>query len=139
MAASILSVIQFDDCESNTESGFCDGSSVWDLTEDFGLFGCKDYRFISAISGFRSQSNSGVMFPLRGLPMELLEAIRAKFEGHETQSGWLNLDEIIEALQHQSVAMTELSPPVRNVLSAMRLLSSEYCGTRVRLIFAILD
>ena len=38
------------------------------FVKDYGLVGCKDYLFISAISGIRSQGEFTPLYAMRGLP-----------------------------------------------------------------------
>lgn len=137
MGAHILAYIQFDDSTSPEEKPFSQDPSVWDLTNDYALSTCKDYRFISAISGIRNDSDKQPLIPFRGLP-----AIRrglSKLELEDDISGWLTHSEILSCLAHFGVLETELDPAVADVLAAMRILINRYGDQRVRLVFAIMD
>jgi hypothetical protein len=49
--------------------------------------------------------------------------------------GWLNFDELVEALAHAQIKTEELSPEFRAVLAAMHTLSEAYGAEKVRLVF----
>jgi hypothetical protein len=49
--------------------------------------------------------------------------------------GWLNLNELKEALSHAGLRVEDQSPEFRSVIAAMQTLSDDYGAERVRLIF----
>ena len=87
MAASILAFIQIDDNTPHGEPPFSCDASVWSLEWDIGLYGCKDYRFIAAISGIRSETGKLPMFALRGAPASNVPIIKELED--EPLVGWL--------------------------------------------------
>jgi hypothetical protein len=137
MAASILAFIQFDDNTPKGEHPFSCEPSTWSLEWDIGFYGCKDYRFIAAISGMRAERGKKPLIPLRGFPPTFgpgLELIK-----DEPLAGWLTHSEILSCLDHFDIAQSDLHDSVLNVLQAMKQLKEKYGNDRVRLVFAISD
>lgn len=137
MGASILAFIQFDDNTPDGERPFSCEPSTWNLEGDIGLFGCKDYGFIAAISGVRIESGKTPLIPLRGFPPAIglgLERIKG-----ESLVGWLTHSEILSCLGHLKIAPSNLHDSVKNLLEALKLLKEKYSDARVRLVFAIFD
>ena len=137
MAANFLGFIQFDDNTPPDETPFSCEASVWSMEWDIGLYGCKDYGFIAAISGVRKENKKAPLIPLRGAPNSAAPGIK-ELQG-EPLTGWLNYSEIVSCLEHFGVSANELAPSVLNVLGAMKLLKDRYGDNRVRLVFAIRD
>jgi hypothetical protein len=137
MAANLLAFIQFDDNTPRGEPPFSCEPSVWSLEWDLGLYGCKDYRFIAAISGVRNESEKAPLFPLRGPPSSSVPSIKELKD--EPLVGWLTYPEILASLDHLDVSVNELHSSVLNVLGALKLLKDKYGDERVRLLFAIRD
>ncbi len=137
MAANILAFIQFDDNTPPEEPPFSCDPSVWSLEWDIGLYGCKDYRFIAAISGIRNESGKSPLFPLRGPPASNVPSIKEL--KNEPLVGWLTYSEILASLEHFGLSVSEVHPSVSNVLATMKLLKDKYGDERVRLVFCICD
>lgn len=68
MADNLIAFIQIDDNTPADQPAFSNEASTWNLEADYGLWGCKDYDFIGAISGVRSRSGGAPLIEPRGLP-----------------------------------------------------------------------
>ena len=137
MAASILAFIQFDDNTPTGNPPFSCEASTWSLEWDLGLYGCKDYRFIAAISGVRNESGNPSLIPLRGAPTSSVRGIQ-ELKG-EPLVGWLTHSEILASLAHHAVPLKELHTSVLNVLATLESLKGKYGDDRVRLVFCVRD
>lgn len=137
MAANIIAFIQFDDNTPRTDAPFSCDPSVWSMEWDLGLYGCKDYRFVAAISGVRNEGEKTSLFPLRGSPNSGVPGIKELKD--EPLTGWLTHSEILASLDHLGISVNELHSSVLNVLGAMKLLKDKYGDNRVRLVFSIRD
>jgi hypothetical protein len=135
MSRSVLAVIEFDDNTPPNEPAFTNEGSIWSLQEDWGLLGCKDYKFMGAISGIQDSTHKGPLIPLRGLPRNAAQSVKQLQD--ELITGWLTYNEIIASLEHHSVKVETLDPAVLRVLDVMRLLGAKLSEDRVRLVFAI--
>jgi hypothetical protein len=135
MAANILALIQFDDNTSESEPPFKNEASLWNLESDYGLWGCKDYGFIGAISGVRNQSGKEPLIPLRGWPGSGQPAFRELQD--EPFVGFLSYSEIILCLKHHDLSVDGVHRSIQNVLDVLHILSRRYGDERVRLVFAI--
>ncbi len=135
MSRSVLAVIELDDNTPAHSPPFSNEGSIWSLQEDWGLLGCKDYRFMGAISGIRDQTGKGPLVPLRGLPRS--SALSVKSMKVELVTGWLTLPEILACLEHHSVTVDMLHPAVLRVIEVMNLLACRLGESRVRLVFAV--
>jgi hypothetical protein len=135
MGANIYAFIQFDD---NTPQGgipFTNEPSLWNLEWDLGLWGCKDYDFIGAISGIRNQSDKSPLIPLRGCPTGSSTTLK-DLHG-EPFVRFLSYSEILRCLEHHNILLDHLHRSVQNVLCALSMLSERYGDDRVRLVFRI--
>lgn len=135
MAANILAFIQFDDNTPRDEPAFTNDPSLWSLEWDYGLWGCKDYDFIGAISGVRNQSGKEPLIPLRGCPPGNAPVLK-KLED-EPFVGFLSYSEILRCLEHHNLHIDRLHRSIQNVLAVLALLSNRYGDERVRLVFEI--
>jgi hypothetical protein len=135
MGANIYAFIQFDDNTPQGETPFTNEPSLWNLEGDLGLWGCKDYDFIGAISGVRNQSGKNPLISLRGYPPGNSTAL--KDLGGEPFVGFLSYSEILKCLEYHSVLIDQLHRSVQNVLCALSMLSERYGDDRVRLVFRI--
>lgn len=137
MAANILAFIQFDDNTPRDEPPFSCEASAWSLEWDLRFYGCKDYRFIAAISGIRNESGKTPLIPLRGAPPSAVPGIKELKD--EPLVGWLTHCEILACLNHLDVPIKDLHSSVVTVLGAMQILKERYGDERVRLVFSIRD
>ena len=137
MAANILAFIQFDDNSPLGDPPFSCEGSVWSMEWDLGLWGCKDYHFIAAISGVRNEGEVAPLIPLRGAPKSAAPGILSLKD--EPFVGWLTHSEILSCLNHFKIIVSALDQSVLNVLTAMKFLKDRYGDERVRFVFAIRD
>ena len=119
---------------------FAPNSNVVSLTTEEGLYtGGKDYTFFGAVSGVRNRIDLEPLFLPRGLPpvlsMHLKWAvIRDVFDGL-SGVGWLTLEEINAAFDHQAVNRDYLSNEALAIMDVMGALEKRFGLNRVRLIF----
>lgn len=133
MATNIIAFIQFDDNSPRGEAPFTNAPSLWSLEWDIGLWGCKDYNFMGAVSGVRNQRNKEPLIPLRGCP----PGNERQFENLKDEPfvGFLSHEEVLRCLGHHDLSVDKLHPSVQNVLKVLALLSDRYGDDRVRLVF----
>jgi len=136
MTTDLLAVIEYQEIDYGEP--FHSNVSTWDFTNDFGLLGCKPYRFIAAISGWRRDLGYPHLFPLRGLPDEPhYEPFGGAAAFDDPGVGWLLYDEILLSLKHDNLDIGDVGIEVELVLKAMKLLVDQYGQDRVRLVFQI--
>ena len=137
MGADIIAYIVFDDNTPRDEEPFTNEPSMWSLAGDHGLAGCKDYRFIAAISGIRNETGKSPLIRLRGVPKSENPIIRELIG--DPSVGWLTSSELSACLAHFGIEVNSLHSAVQNVLKVLEFLAAKYGDHRVRLIFSIED
>ena len=137
MAANLLAFIQFDDNTPDDRTPFTNEPNLWSLEWDYGLWGCKDYAFIGAISGVRSKDGKPPLIPLRGCPVSFRPPRRELQD--EPFVGFLTHSEVVRCLQYHSIPSEALHPSVQNLMAVLVLLSKSYGDERVRLVFSIVE
>jgi hypothetical protein len=138
MGTDIAAYLLIDDNTSQTQPPFTNDPSTWDLRNDIGLSGSKDYGFYAAIAGVRNDRGVEPLIPPRGLPaFPTPEVYREIIEdlGARIAVGWLTLAEIHAALAHMNVDAAATSKYVQVVLGVMSVIESHYGKDRVRLLF----
>jgi hypothetical protein len=136
MAANILAFIQFDDNSPVDAPPFTNDASWWNLKDDYGLWGCKDYDFIAAISGLRNKKGLPPLIPLRGCPAKPPHALK---EYDDEPIGFLTRSEILRCLAHCNLPVERLNTSIQIVLAVLQILANKYGDDRVRLVFAIIE
>ena len=138
MAANIIAFIQFDDNGPvEGQAPFTNEPSLWSLEWDYGLWGCKDYDFIGAISGIRNASGKAPLIALRGCPSGNSDVLMKLQD--EPFVGYLSYSEIIRCLEHHDLSVDRLHRSIQMVLAVLSMLSQKYGDERVRLVFEIQD
>lgn len=66
MGAEILAFLLIDDNTAPDQPPFTNDPSTWDLSNDLGLGGSKDYAFFAAIGGIRNITGIEPLFPCAG-------------------------------------------------------------------------
>jgi hypothetical protein len=99
--------------------------------------GSKDYLFFGAVAGIRNRTDIPPLYPLRGTPTNMnWRTMIAVSQGFEPM-GWLTLQEINAALDHQNVNRNRLGTQTLVILDIMEVLERRFGIDRARLIFHI--
>jgi hypothetical protein len=139
MGADITAFLIIDDNTPPDRPPFTNDPSTWDLTDDIGLSGSKDYAFYAAIGGIRNTTGREPLFAWRGLPAVTSTNNRLMQMADDYNVSWLTLSEIRAALTHMGVEVSSLTRYVRLVLLAMAAAEEIHGIDRVRLVFQIID
>lgn len=139
MGADITAFLLIDDNTPSDQPPFTNDPSTWDLADDLGLGGSKDYAFFAAIGGIRNSTGIEPLFPWRGLPPVRSTCERLMDLADDYNVSWLTLSEVRSALAHQGVEVPRLSRYVRLVLLAMGAAEGIHGVDRVRIVFQIID
>ena len=134
MSTDITAFLAIDDNSPPDLPPFANDPSCWDLSEDLGLRGCKDYAFYAAIAGVRNDSGKEPLIPPRGLPKYPTLAPFGELE-LDFGVGWLTLAEVEAALRHHGLDRNSLASSVQLVLNVMATVESMYGRDRVQLVF----
>ncbi len=110
---------------------FAPGSSIVSLTVQEGLYtGSKDYAFFGAVSGVRNRTGIEPLHSPRGLPLVLSMHVNwaVKSDAFDGLSGigWLTLEEINAALDHQAVNRDFLSNETLAIMDVMGALEKRF-------------
>ena len=119
---------------------FAPNTDINSLTMERGLYtGSKNYQFFAAIAGVRNETGIEPLYSPRGLPPTLSTPVAVAVEQGvfrcRYRIGWLTLEEINTALNHQAVNPDHLSNQTLTILDIMDILERRYGVNRVRLIF----
>lgn len=143
MSLSVTMFIAIDDNTPNCETPFANPPSVWSLQHDYGLSGCKDYKFFAALGyplaeyEYEGGPYPVPLIPLRGmsgmpaLPPDIHKQV--SLEGDSL--GWLSGAEFFAVLEHARLDKSHLGQAARALVGVVDFLGSLYGHDRVRLIF----